>query len=334
MEKTNKPIVLYGTGDGADKIYARLFEKNIKIAGVFASDGFKKGKEFAGFTVTSYEELKNKLGEMIILVCFGSHLDSVINNIKSLAEDNELYLPDVPVCQGEVFDISFARKHRSELERVYSLLADEQSKLVFKNTVYFKLTGKLSYLTECESEKEEAYEVLKLNGEHFLDLGAFNGDTVEEFLSYDKQYKSITAIEPDGRNFRKLSENTKDINNITLINAAIDSSEGIVSISKNKGRGNRQGGKTVEISSVCIDNVAQKNPFTFINMDVEGSEAQAIDGGKAVISQKPKMLVAAYHRSKDIFTLPLKILEINPDYKIYMRKHKAIPAWDINYIFI
>ncbi len=334
LEKADKPIVLYGTGDGADKIYEELLKRSIKISGVFASDGFKKGKEFAGFTVTSYEELKNKLGEMVILVCFGSHLDSVINNIKSLAEDNELYLPDVPVCQGEVFDISFARKHRSELERVYSLLADEQSKLVFKNTVYFKLTGKLDYLIECESEKSESYGLLKLKGEHFLDLGAFNGDTIAEFVYYDKCYGSITALEPDSRNFRKLTENTQFMKKVTLINAAVGDKEGSVFISKNKGRGNRQGGKTVEISSVCIDNVAQKNPFTFINMDVEGSEAQAIDGGRAVISQKPKMLVAAYHRSKDIFTLPLKILEINPDYKIYMRKHKAIPAWDINYIFI
>ncbi len=334
LQNTSKPIVLYGTGDGADKIYARLCEKNIKISGVFASDGFKKGKEFAGFTVTSYDELKEKLGDMIILVCFGSHLDSVIEYIKALAENNELYLPDVPVCQGEIFDLDFARAHKEELSKIYSLLADEQSRMVFKNTIYFKLTGKLDYLLMCESEKAEAYEILKLNGEHFLDLGAFNGDTVAEFAFYDKDYGSITAVEPDSRNFRKLSENTSRMERVSLINAAVDNKEGSIFISKNKGRGNKQGGKNVEIDSVCIDKIAQKNPFTFINMDVEGSEEKAIDGGINTIIQKPKMLIAAYHRSEDLYAIPLKILEIRNDYKLYMRKHKAIPAWDINYLFI
>ncbi|MEE0945892.1 MAG: FkbM family methyltransferase [Acutalibacteraceae bacterium] len=334
LEKTEKSIVLYGTGDGADKIYAQLQKRNIKISGVFASAGFKKGKEFANHTVTSYEELKEKLGDMIILVCFGSHLDSVIDYIEKLSRENELYLPDVPVCEGEIFNVEFAIKHKKQLEKVYSSLADEISKKVFENTVYFKLTGDFKYLKEIETQRSEVFDVLSLKGERFLDLGAFNGDTVEEFLLYDKQYKSITALEPDSRNFRKLKDNTKDIKNVTLINAAVDSSEGTVLISKNKGRGNKQSGKTVEIPCVSVDGIAVAEPFTFIKMDVEGNEAKAIEGAKKAIGQKPKMHIAAYHRSEDIFSIPIKVLEINPDYKIYMRKHRAIPAWDINYIFV
>ena len=334
LKETKKHIVLYGTGNGADKIYARLLKENIKISGVFASSGFKKGKNFNGFTVTSYEELKSALGDMIILVCFGSHLDSVIENILKLEKENELYLPDVPVCDGEIFDVFFAKKHRSELERVYALLADEQSKRVFENTVYFKLTGKSSYLTEIETERKEVFDILSLKEENYLDLGAFNGDTVAEFLEYDKNYKSIIALEPDSRNFRKLKENTKDLENITLINSAVGESGGSVYIAKNKGRGNSQSGKTVEISSLTIDEISKTVCPTFIKADVEGSEMSAIMGGERTIAKKPKLHIAAYHKSEDIFAIPLRILEINPHYKIYMRKHKALPAWDINYIFI
>lgn len=334
LKETDKKIVLYGTGDGADKIYARLVKDNIKINGVFASDGFKKGKEFAGFTVTSYEDLKEKLGEMIILVCFGSHLDGVIENIHALEKENELYLPDVPVCGSNVFDLSFARKNRESLETIYSLLGDDMSKKVFENTVYYKLTGESRYLTQIETSRSEVFKLLDLKGESFLDLGAFNGDTVDEFLKYDPDYQSITAVEPDARNFRKLTENTKNIKNITLINAAAGENEGVIQISKNKGRGNAQRGKTVEIRSVCVDGVAKINLPTFIKMDVEGVELAAIKGGRNAILQKPKMQIAAYHRSEDLFVLPQEVLKINPDYKIYMRKHKALPAWDINYIFV
>lgn len=334
LKNTTKPIVLYGTGNGADKIHARLIKENIKISGVFSSGGFKKGKEFAGFCVTSYEELKNTLPEMIILVCFGSHLESVMENIHRLEKENELYLPDVPVYGQEIFDLDFARKYSSELKTVYNLLADDVSKKVFHNTVYYKLTGKSKYLTEIETPRDEVFEILKLKNECFLDLGAFNGDTVEEFVNYCPDYKNITALEPDLRNFKKLTENTKSIENITLINKAISDTVGTVNISKNKGRGNSENGKTVEIDTTTISEISKTNPVTFIKMDVEGAELSAVLGGEEVIKNKPKLHIAAYHRSEDLFSIPLKIKEICPEYKIYMRKHKALPAWDINFIFI
>lgn len=334
LKGTTKPIVLYGTGNGADKIYARLCKENIKISGIFASDGFKKGKEFAGFCVTSYEELKRQFSEMIILVCFGSHLDSVIDNIHRLERDNELYLPDVPVCGQEIFDLNFAVKYKDELEKVYNCLADDMSKKVFRNTVYYKLTGRSEYLTDIETPRREVFDILSLKGESFLDLGAFNGDTVEEFIKYCPDYRDIVALEPDLRNFKKLTRNTENIKNITLINKAISNNIGIINISKNKGRGNSQSGKTVESLTTTISEIAKTNYPTFIKMDVEGAELSAIIGGQEIIAKRPKMQIAAYHRSEDLFSLPLEVKKINPDYKIYMRKHKALPAWDINYIFI
>ncbi len=334
LKGTSKPIVLYGTGDGADKIYKRLLTDGVKISGVFASDGFKKGKTAYGFTVTSYSELKEKFKDMIILVCFGSHLDEVIENILSLEKENELYLPDVPVCGGEIFDLEFAKKHIKELTDVYNMLGDSKSKKVFENTVYFKLTGKSHYLTEIESQRDEVFDILSLSNESFLDLGAFNGDTVEEFMKYCPDYKNIVALEPDARNFRKLLQNTENIKNITLINKAVSDKRGIITISKNKGRGNSLTGKTVEIETATIEEISKETVPTFIKMDVEGSELFAILGGQKVIKNKPKLHLAAYHKSEDLFTLPLKIKEICPDYKIYMRKHKALPAWDINFIFI
>ena len=332
LKETHKKIVLYGTGNGADKIYARLLKENIKISGVFASDGFKKGKEFGGFCVTSYKELKEALGDFIILVCFGSHLENVIENIHALEGKNELYLPDVPVCGENIFDLDFAKKHETELKTVYNLLADDLSKKVFENTVYYKLTGKSKYLTEIETSRDEAFELLNLKGESFLDLGAFNGDTVEEFLKYSPDYKEITAVEPDSRNFRKLSLNTQRVKNITLINAAVGENEGSIQMAKNKGRGNSQTGKTVEVSCITVDSLSASP--SYIKIDVEGAELSAIRGGKNTIEKKPKMQIAAYHRSEDLFSIPLEVLKVNPNYKIYMRKHKALPAWDINFIFV
>ena len=73
LRNTDKPVALYGTGDGADKIIAVMKDRGIdgKIRGIFASDGFVRERTFAGFKVESYSAVKSRLGEdMIVLMCF------------------------------------------------------------------------------------------------------------------------------------------------------------------------------------------------------------------------------------------------------------------------
>ena len=82
-----------------------------------------------------------------------------------------------------------------------------------------------------------------------------------------------------------------------------------------------------------IDKLAGGKPVSYIKMDVEGAEVQAIEGGKLVIgSFAPKMFVAAYHYDVDVFRLPLLIWQLVPDYKIFFRKHPYVPAWELNFL--
>lgn len=336
LKTAKKPIVLYGTGNGADKTVARLNADGVKISGVFSSEGFKKNKTFAGHQVTDYISLKQKFNEMIILCCFGSHLPEVLDNIKKLATENELYAPDVPVFGDEIFDLKFAKSHYCELKTVYDMLADDFSKKVFENTIYFKMTGKIDYLLEVESARNEVYSLLSLGqNEDFLDLGAFTGDTVDEFIGNVKDYNSIVAVEPDGRNYRKLTENTAKYYNVRCLNAAATDKVGEFFITANHGRGNSSVGKLKTVDGVTIDYLSNIIKPTFIKMDVEGNELAAILGGKNTISNlRPKMHIACYHTPFDLFKIPLVIKEFIPNYKLYMRHHPCIPAWDINYIFI
>ena len=97
LKTVSKPIFLYGTGNGADKILDELIRLNISVSGVFASDGFVRSRTFRGFPVQSYSAVKQQFGDIIVLVAFGSYLTDVIDNIKRIASENELYAPDVPV---------------------------------------------------------------------------------------------------------------------------------------------------------------------------------------------------------------------------------------------
>ena len=66
--------------------------------------------------------------------------------------------------------------------------------------------------------------------------------------------------------------------------------------------------------------------------DIEGSEMKALEGmEKTIKSQLPKLYICAYHRNEDLFALPLKVWELNENYKIYFRHSKYIPAWESNF---
>ena len=61
LKETKKPIVLYGMGNGSDKIISVLNRYDIQISGVFESDGFVREKIFHGFKVTDYKTAKQTI---------------------------------------------------------------------------------------------------------------------------------------------------------------------------------------------------------------------------------------------------------------------------------
>ncbi len=337
LKTATKPIVLYGMGNGADKIINVLEQKGIEFKGVFASDGFVKEKFFHGHKLSTYNELKEKFGDIIVLVCFGSSRTEVIENIKKIANEQELYAPEVPVFGGGLFTEEYYLKNTQRFEKIYNLLADEISKKTFLNIIKYKISGKIDYLLECEVSADEPYEsFLKLhNNESFLDLGAYNGDTVLDFVSRVKAYEKIIAVEPDIKTFKKLLKNTESLENIEHKNLCISSFCGKGAFGMFGGRNSSAEKGSTEAEFITIDKLLEEKTATYIKMDIEGEEEKAIIGAeKTIIQSKPKMLISAYHRTEDLLTIPEAVLNIRDDYKLYIRHFSSIPAWDTNYYFI
>ena len=209
LKEETRPIVLYGMGDGADKILAQFDRLGIRASGVFASDEFARGNLFHGFSVRKLSDTTAELGEdIVIVISFASQRPEVLAKMYELDAGYDVVAPDVPVVPGPLFDEAFVREHSADMQRAYELLADERSREVFLDTVRFKLSGRLKYLRNSESGKDEVFENILQPGadEHFSDLGAYNGDTIRELLHYtDGRFASVTALEPDRRSFRKLN---------------------------------------------------------------------------------------------------------------------------------
>ena len=347
LAKTDKPIVMYGMGNGADKILNVCNERGISVSDFFASDGFVRGHSFHGKRVLSYSETKEKYGSgnFIVLLSFASSLHEVIGTIKSVANETELYAPDVPVHGKEIFDYSFFEKHRDNIEAARSLLCDDQSRLVYDNVIAYKLSGRIEHITCFDTLPEDAYELMGASSfEVTADLGAYNGDTIRELAGYAQGLKKVYAFEPDRRNFRKLSEYAENETGFSVLpfNLAAWSRCELLTFgdegNRNSGVGstptNAKTAKITEVEADSPDNVIITdgcNRLDYIKYDVEGAEKEAIMGSAELIRRfSPALLVSLYHRSEDIFSLPLMLAKEFPNYSFYLRKFRYIPAWDLN----
>ena len=343
LAECDRPIVMYGMGNGADKIIAVCEKYGVQISDFFASDGFVRGHSFHGKTVISYSAMKEKYAGQnpIVLLSFASSLPDVIELFKKVASECEMYAPDVPVFGETLFTIEFFNKNRARFDAIYSLLADEESKRIYKNVISYKLSGNISYLFDSESDKDSVYnELLDCKSiKSYLDLGAYNGDTIREMLFYNPQLESAIALEPDARNFRKLNEYAQNVDNceIKCINAGAwcENTTLLFDASGNRNAGIVSKGNIVskikEVNVVSVDSVLNGASVDYIKYDVEGSEKEALLGSAQTIrAHAPKLLISLYHRSEDMFALPELINELNPDYSLYLRRFPYIPAWDLN----
>lgn len=337
------PIVMYGMGNGGDKILTVCEKYGVEISDFFASDGFVRGHSFHSKTVISYSAMKEKYEGQnpIVLLSFASSLPDVMALFKKVGEECELYAPDVPVFGETLFTIEFFEENRARFEAIYELLADEESKRIYENVISYKLTGDIKYLWDSESNKDEAYnEILDCqNIKKYADLGAYNGDTIREMLTYNPNLQKVIALEPDTRNFRKLTEYAQGVMNceINCINAGAwnENTTLLFDASGNRNAGIVSKGNIVskikEVPVVSLDSVLNGEQIDYIKYDVEGSEKEALLGSAQTIkAHAPKLLVSLYHRSEDMFALPELVKELNPEYSLYLRRFPYIPAWDLN----
>ncbi len=335
LHNTEKDIVLYGTGSGADKVLDRLIADGTPVAGVFASDGFVKGRSFRGFRVETYEEIKNRLSDFAVLMCFGSARPEVLENAARISAEREFLIADVPVAGDTVFDEAFYNAHPERLRQTRERLADEDSKTAFDALVRFKLTGQPQYLQASERPELPSGVLSVPAGGVILDLGAYTGDTALGFLAVYPDLDRIVAVEPEPRNYKKLcalAESEPRLHPVCAL-AGAAAGEAFVSAGR-RGRGSAAAENGIQTPVVTVDALLSGERADLIKLDVEGEELNALLGAAQTIAMfKPKLIVSCYHRSEDLFALPETVFSMRRDYRMYFRRKRCIPAWECEFVF-
>lgn len=344
LSRESRPIVVYGMGNGADKLIERFDRYGIKIADFFASDGFVRGHFFHGYRVKSFSEIKETYPDFVIVLSFASSRAEVIEMLSDIDENYDMYVPDMPVAGvEEYFDRDFYNAHYTEILEAYNRFSDKDSKCAFAAIVNYKLSGRMKYLLGTYSPLDEIYSLMPCNDiVTTVDAGAYNGDTVREIKGYFPNLKKVYAIEPDRRNFKKINKYSEAETEIEVktINAAVWCDDGVGEFSDSGNRNSTLSAtasfehKDTEVPLMRIDSL-ECEKIDYIKYDVEGAENEALIGSEQIILRdRPSLLVSLYHRSRDIFSITNGLAKKYPFYKMYLRRLKCLPAWEIDLILI
>lgn len=160
----------------------------------------------------------------------------------------------------------------------------------------------------------------------FIDGGAFYGETSLDFAVWARSYQKIIAFEADGINFRNLRERieTSRLNDIELIHAGLWSVDGELALTHagDNGTGSHISADGQERVAVKTLDRAVKDRVTFIKLDIEGAELEALKGAQKTIQRdKPRMAVCIYHKPEDIWEIPQYIKSLVPEYHMAVRHY-------------
>ncbi len=237
--------------------------------------------------------------------------------------DPERYPDEIPYI-GIQQDFA---EHVAKYLELFIELSDEKSRHVLDGLVGYRLDYDALQADAVADDYTRQYfdqELIPYNGKDvFVDLGGYDGDTAEKFIEYSKgAYAKIYVFEPDTTLLQRAEKRLAPYQNIEIVPAGAYSRDGELRFAAS-GRTNGSICETGEIAIPVrrLDTALTEVP-TFIKMDIEGSETDALRGAAHLLrSAKPRLAIAAYHYAPDLWSLVDVVREINPSYRFYLRHY-------------
>lgn len=340
LEKGGTPVVLFGAGL-CGKNYLDVLNKNgIKVAAFCDDSKDKQEKGFMGYRVIPVEDLLSDdySAFPIIISSFGpSKLKGRLASVSPELAERVIWA-DFYLWEDGLDYYRYYSENMDLINKAYGLLGDEKSKRVFLNLLNYKISRDKKLIDEIKDPAEKQYfdrELISFGTkEVFLDLGAYNGDTVLRFVKETgSRYEKIYAVEPDGENYRALLKNVESFPDVECLKCGVGERDGVVRFSADgtwTSAADPDGNTEITVKSV--ESIVGENRLTYVKADIEGSEQEMLKGAERVIQREhPRMAVAVYHKKEDIISLIVFIHSLWQGYRFYLRHYTEMPIDTVLY---
>lgn len=321
VKESNNTVAIWGTGACATSF---LYECGYNERIDYFIDGNEKkwNAEFAKKMIYGPNRISNDNHEDMIIIIATMYFKSVIDSLEQMG------------YRGKVFS-AFHIQHRmgqeaseglaQNINKLKTILADEKSMFLVDAILEKRQALDLDYSDIHEPNQYFVEEITERNPHAvFVDGGAFLGETVDEFIEFQQnEFNKVYSFEMDEANYRKIDTSKYD-DRVEFLNYGLWSET--TECRYDSDTTSSALGDSGELVAKCmpIDKVCAQDKVTFIKMDIEGAEVEALKGAQqTIIKNKPQLAICVYHKPNDIYEIPFLLKDWVPEYKFYIRHHSV-----------
>lgn len=226
-----------------------------------------------------------------------------------------------------------------EIRQVFNLWEDDESREEFVSQIEWRFSLDSERQPPHRPPRETYFPgdlLRRISDEALLDCGAFSGDTLPGFFEFcGDDFERFVGLEPDPGNFARLEAAIRELppsrrSRCKALPFAVgarnekvrfDSAGSVSSLVSSTGG--------TEVDCVRLDDLASQFSPTYIKMDIEGGEPDAIAGAANTLRERaPVLAVCLYHAPEHLWTLPAAVAAIQPGYRFFLRRY-AEDCWEL-----
>lgn len=329
MKMEELPLVIWGGGSMSYSVRKILKRNNIPISACWIDN--PDIIELDGIPVMPIEEIIKKYGT--VNVVFGHSKYELADDVVKKEGINKCFcLINVCYEQWNHLSYEFVKKHAEDYFITYNLLEDELSKECMVAYLNCKITEDFRYLLPVCSETASYFEnpFFKIGDEeNLVDVGAYDGDTIREFLQVTNTYNKIHAIEPEHQSFLELKKyvEKQKMKDIELYQCGCWNSNTVLHFREDEESSRIEMCGKEELKVYKLDDLLQGQEASIIKINFLNGVCETLDGASYMIRyQKPKLIIMVGFDEWGLIKIPKKIKELNPNYKVALRYASAMPA--------
>jgi len=334
--KTGERYVLFGSGRLGQITLAGLLKAGVKPL-AFADNNSKLwDSKVNGLKVLSPESAAEQFGSNAIFVItvytsapVWEQLNSMGLKVISFASLAWQY-PESLTPHGGVILPGKIFEQAEDVRKALHSWADDTSRREYMGQLLWQSSLDPSVLPPHLPQNDIYFAddlYTALVDEVFMDCGAFDGDSVQEFLKRRSgSFGQIIAIEPDPENCKALEARVASLpiatgRRIKIVQSAAGSKREVVTFNVTGTAGSSIGEGSYQVQCAPLDELNNVKP-TIIKMDIEGAEPSALMGARKIIQENmPVMAICLYHAQEHLWQIPLLIQSISNDYKFFLRRY-------------
>ncbi len=345
---TDGRVVLFGAGRLGHLCARALHAAGVPLLAFCDGNPALHGTIQEGVEVLSPPDAARRFGDsalFVVAIWTGTARESMVDRIAHLRDLGCRYVTTyAPLIwahgRGETpfhsFDLpSHMLAHAGELHRLAGLLADEVSLATLLDTLRQRLHGGFNARPSAPDQYFPADIVTLASDEVVVDGGAFDGDTLLDFLQRSgAQFCAYHAFEPDPANAGRLGQRIRAMpasvrERISVHPVALHSCETELSFDGHGGQTSRLvTGGTLRVQGKALDQILAGRRVTFLKLDVEGAESEALKGAERILTeQRPIVAACVYHGPDDLWKIPLQLHASMPKSRLFLRQH-GFDGWE------